>query len=86
MAKKRDVAGGKSMGVDDAMLRLTGAQLVRGTASEVASALASAGAKLRGFGVRMVQVRPASPADRRNVRPDAVLASTGEESTRRGSV
>ncbi len=60
MAKKRDVAGGKSMGVDDAMLRLTGARLVRGTASEVASALASAGAKLRGFGVRNGAGPPAS--------------------------
>jgi hypothetical protein len=78
MAKERDVAGGKSMGVDDAMVRLTGAQLVRGTASGIASALASAGAKLRGFGVRNGAGPPASRGRSRNVRPDAVLASTGE--------
>jgi hypothetical protein len=75
MAKEKGAAGGKSVGVDDAMLRLTGAQLVRGTSEEVTRALASAGVKLRGFGARTFEPIKGRPRKDRVVVPEAIAES-----------
>jgi hypothetical protein len=60
MAQKKRAAGRKLIRVDEGILRLAVAELVRRATQEVTSSLAAGAVKLRGFGARDHSSRPAS--------------------------